>query len=161
MQVLQRFTERLTTFLIWIAGFFLGVMVLLTCANIFFRFVWVPVKGSVELVGYFGAVTTAFALGYTLLEKGHTAVDLFTLKYSKRTQRIIGAINSLICMIFFGIVFYQIVNYATILFRTGQVSETLQIIYYPFTYAVAFGFAVLVLALLTEFLKNFLEEEDD
>jgi hypothetical protein len=42
---------------------------------------------------------------------------------------------------------------ALVLMRVGELSETLRIIYYPFTLAVAFGCLVLCLALVTDFLK--------
>jgi hypothetical protein len=42
--------------------------------------------------------------------------------------------------------------------ETGEVTETLQIIYYPFTYAVAFGCLVLSLTLLTDFIRAWMPE---
>lgn len=69
-------------------------------------------------------------------------------------------INSLLCMGFFGIATWQIVKKATILLRTGEVTETLRIIYYPFTYAVALGCAVLSLTFFVEFLNTLFGTND-
>jgi len=135
-------------------------MILLTCANIFLRIFWVPVRGTFELMGYFGAVMTAFALGYTQIKRGHIAVDIVVLGFSKKKQRILNGINCLICMLFFGIAAWQIAKYATTLFVTGELTETLRIIYYPFTYGVALGCALLSLVFLTDFLKYFLKTEE-
>ncbi len=60
-------------------------------------------------------------------------------------------------MIFFGLAGWQIANYATILWRTGEVTETLRIIFYPFTYGVALGCMVLALVSLVDFLKVLVE----
>ena len=65
MTVLERISEFLNRVLAWMAGGFLAGIVLLTCANILLRIVWKPVMGTVELVGYSGAIVTGFALGYT------------------------------------------------------------------------------------------------
>jgi hypothetical protein len=39
--------------------------------------------------------------------------------------------------------------------KSGEVSETLKIIFHPFVYSVAVGFAVFSLTLIIDFLKNF------
>jgi hypothetical protein len=41
-----------------------------------------------------------------------------------------------------------------------EVSETLRIIYYPFTFAVAFGCLILSLALFTDLLKAILSQKE-
>lgn len=152
--MLDRITTFLNGILMGVAGLFLVAMIFLTCANVFLRVVWVPVSGTFELMGYFGAVLTAFALGYTQVKKGHIAVDIMVLGFSKRTQQILNTLNDAICTVFFAMVAWQIAKYAGTLWRTGEVTETLQIIYYPFTYGVAFGCAVLSLVFLTDFLKQ-------
>ncbi len=156
MDMLNRISEGLNRVLTWVAGFFLVIMILMTCANIFSRLVWVPVRGTFELMGFFGAVVTAFALGMTQMKKGHIAVDVLISTFSTRTRRLLSAVNSFIGMIFFGIAAWQVSLKATTLMKTGEVTETLRIIYYPFTYAVAFGCLVLALVLMTDFIKALL-----
>ena len=154
MEFLDKVAHVLNRVLIVIAGCALATMILMTCANIFLRIVWVPIKGTFELMGYFGAVITAFALGYTQIRKGHISVDILVVRFSGRTQRVIGAINHMVCMVFFALVAWRISRYATTLWETGEVTETLQIIYYPFTYGVALGCALLAFICLIEFLKS-------
>jgi len=160
MNALEKVTLFLNRLLIWIGGCFLVAMILLTCTNIFLRLVWVPVKGTFELMGYFGAITTAFALGYTQIKKGHISVDVLILSFSDKTRRILDVINSLICMVFFSFVAWQITKYAGILRSTGEVTETLRFPYYPFTYAVAAGCGVLALVFLTEFVKSIIPRKE-
>ena len=161
MAILEKISDYLNQIFIWIAGCSLAAMIILTCANIFLRTVWQPIIGTFELMGYLGAVLTAFALGYTQIRRGHIAVDIVVLGFSKKTQNILNGINCFICMVFFTIVSWQIAKYATILLKTGEVTETLRIIYYPFTYGVALGCAALSLVFLTDFLKFVLPREED
>ena len=158
MEALEKVTALLNRILIVVAGVVLAMMIFLTCANVFIRTVWVPIKGTYELMGYFGAVITALALGYTQVRQGHIAVDILVIRFSKRTQRILNAVNNLICAVFFALVAWRIAQYATTLLRTGEVTETLRIAYYPFTYSVSLGCAVLALVGLTEFLKSLIPE---
>jgi len=161
MVVLERISHLLNQILIFIAGIFLIAMIILTCANVFLRLVWIPVSGTFELMGYFGAVLTAFALAYTQTKKGHIAVDIVVLGFSKRTQKTLNAVNNIICMVFFSVVTWQIAKYAGTLWEMGEVTETLQIIYYPFTYGVAFGCAVLCMVFLIDFLKLVIKHGED
>ena len=125
------------------------------------RSVWVPVAGTFELMGYFGAIVTAFALGYTQISRGHIAVDILVLRFPEKTQRMLNSINYFICMVFFAIVAWQISRYGTTLWQTGEVTETLRVIYYPFTYGVALGCAVLSLVFLTDLVKSLFPGKED
>ena len=75
MEVLEKLIRLLDRILVFMAGLFLSLMIVLTCLNIIFRFTWIPIKGTFELMGFFGAIVTAFALGYTQLARGHIAVE--------------------------------------------------------------------------------------
>jgi TRAP-type C4-dicarboxylate transport system permease small subunit len=156
--VLDKINQALNQALMWLAMCFLVAMILLTCANIVLRLVWVPIRGTFELMGYGGAIVTAFALGYTQMKRAHVAVDILVLKCSKKTRNILDSVNDFICMIFFAVVAWQIAAYATTLWKTGEVTETLQIVYYPFAHAVALGCAILSLVFLTDFLKCVLQK---
>ena len=161
MVFLDKVTQILNQVLIWIGGLFLGIMIFLTCANIFLRLVWKPISGTFELMGYFGAIITAFALGYAQIKRTHIAVDILVIRFSKKTQKILNSINYFICMVFFAIVSWQVAKYATTLYSTGEVTETLGVIYYPFTYGVALGCALLSLVFFTDFLKSLFTEKED
>lgn len=161
MGALDKVSNFLNQALLWIAGFALVSMILMTGANIVIRIFWMPIRGTYELMGYFGAVVTAFALGYTQLGRGHIAVDILVLRFSERTQRILNGINYFICMVFFAIVAWQIAKYATTLWKTGEVTETLRIIYYPFTYGVSLGCFVLALVLLVDLLKLLIDDKEN
>jgi len=154
MDFLDQVSRFLNRILLWIAGFFMVAMVLLTCSDVFLRLVWVPIRGSVELVAYFSAIVTAFALGYTQMRKGHTSVDVVVNLFSDRVKRILGCVNSLICMTFFGIAAWRIAKWSTTIWNAGEVSETLHIVFYPFSYGVALGCAVLSLVFLTELVRS-------
>jgi len=135
-------------------GLFLVGMIVLTCANIFSRLIWVPLTGTFELMGFFGAIVTAFALGYTQLKRGHIAVDVLINTFPSRVKKALQVLSDAICCVFFLIAAWQIAVKATTLMNTGEVTETLQVIYYPFTYAVALGCLLLSLTLLTELIKT-------
>ena len=157
MLALEKISRILNLLFIWGAGICLAAMILITCANIFLRLVWIPIRGTYELMGFFGAIVTAFSLGYTQMKKAHTRVDILVDSFSNKTQVILNAVNQFICTIFFVIAGWFIAKYAATLWRTGEVTETLRIVYYPFTYGVAGGCFLIALVMFVEILKLFYE----
>ena len=155
MRVLEKISRILNRTFMLIAGAFMAAMILVTCANIFLRIVWVPIKGTFELMGFFGAVATAFVLGYTQLKKAHISVDILVNRFPQRIRTVLDGINYFVCMTFFAVLGWQIFRLATNIWKTGEVTETLRIVYYPFTYGVALGCFLLALVLLVDFLKLF------
>ena len=160
MDFLDRVSQFLNRTLIWIAGLFMVAMVLVTCADILLRIVWVPIRGSVELVAYFSAVVTAFALGYTQMRRGHISVDVVVNFFPTKLKRFLTSLNSTICMVFFSIVAWRIAKWSMTIWQTGEVSETLRIIFYPFSYGVALGCAVLSLVFLTDLVSSFRPQKE-
>jgi TRAP-type C4-dicarboxylate transport system permease small subunit len=160
MMFLNKISTFLNKILIWIGGLFLVSMILLACANIALRATWIPVRGTFELMGFFGAIVTAFALGDTQSKRGHIAVNVLIDTFPEDVQRVLNIINSTACMLFFGVATWQVARKATILLKTGEVTETLRIIYYPFTYAVAFGCAVLTLVFVTDLLNALIRQKN-
>ena len=161
MKVLNKLCDMLTRVLLWMGSFFLVTLIVLTCANIFFRLVWIPVKGTFELMGFFGALVTAFALSYTQMRRGHIAVDILINTFTKNTRKVVDIVNHTICCLFFCIAAWQIALKAGTLLNTGEVTETLRIIYYPFTYGVAFGCAALSLILFQDLVKTIISKTED
>jgi len=150
MNVIDTLISRLNGLLMFLGGLSLVFMIILTCSNIVFRVFWEPIRGTFELMGFSGAAVTAFALGYTQKQKGHIAVDILVNTFSAQKRKVLHSINGLICSIFFGAAAWQVAKKAATLLSSGEVTETLRIIYYPFTFCAAFGCGVLALVCLTE-----------
>lgn len=151
---LGRLSEGINRVLILVGGISLMGMMFLACANMFFRAVWVPVKGTFEIMGFLGAIVASFALGYTQMKKGHIAVDILVNRFPKKVQMILDSINYLLNSAFFGLIAWRIALWATTIWKSGEVSETLKMPYHPFIYGVAVGCGFLALVLFIDFLRS-------
>ncbi len=156
---LEKISNLLNKWFLWMGGAALLLMIGIACANMLLRPLGAPLKGAYELVGFLGALTIALALGYAQISGSHIAVDVLTTHYSKKMQRMINAISSFLCMIFFVLVSWQTAVFATTIWKRGETSETLRIIYHPFVYLVSICCGLLALVLLVDFLKSFATEE--
>jgi TRAP-type C4-dicarboxylate transport system permease small subunit len=141
-----------------------AVLLLMTIAttNAFLRIPLIKStwRGAYETVGFLGAIVIAFALGYTQKRKDHIVVDILTEKFPKRINRVLDAISYFITTIFFAIVSWQVFVWGMKISKSGEVSETLKIVFHPIIYCVALGFAVFSLTLIIDFLKSLKGKEN-
>jgi len=127
------------------------LMVVLACSNMVLRAVWVPVKGTFELMGFSGALAAAFALAATQRGKGHITVTLLKGHLPAWLEKTLVLFSFVLSGSFFLLVSWHCGQRALGIWRLGELSETLQVIYYPVVFAVALGFVALGLALVTDF----------
>jgi TRAP-type C4-dicarboxylate transport system permease small subunit len=126
------------------------VMMALTCADVFLRFFRMPIPGTYEIVSFMGAVAVSFAVAHTSVVKGHVAVDLVVQLLPKRTQAVIEGIITVFGIILFALIAWQSAIYALDCQRSGEVSLTLQMPFYPIIYGVAVGAVVICLVLIVD-----------
>ena len=150
MAILRKLNLYLNKALLYVSCAALFIMLLLGFGNMFFRTVWIPIKGSYELIGFLGALVASLPLGFAQIRKSHIAVDIVTDRYPIRMQHTVEAISYLVCAAFFLITAWKTASWGNIIRHSGEVSETLRIPYYPFVYAVAAGFVILSLALIVD-----------
>jgi len=161
MNTLERVNDFLNKILMFLGS--VAVLLLMSIATVnaslripFIKSTW---RGAYETVGFLGAIVIAFALGYTQKRKDHIVVDILTEKFPKKVNRILDGINYFITTIFFAIISWQVFVWGMKVSRSGEVSETLKIVFHPFIYSVAFGFAVFSLTLIIDFINNLRTKE--
>jgi TRAP-type C4-dicarboxylate transport system permease small subunit len=137
-------------------GVALLLLVLLATGNVGLRIFHIPYSGTYEIVSFLGAVVTASALAHTQRRKDHIVVDILSEKFPAPVKRALDTINYLATCLLFAVIAWRIWVWGDTIRSGGELSETLKIVYYPFVYFVALGFAVLAGVLLVDFLKTLL-----
>jgi TRAP-type C4-dicarboxylate transport system permease small subunit len=153
MESLSRAVRGINRTLVLLGGVALVAMMLLTSANIFLRTVWLPVRGTFEMMGFLGAVVVSFSLGYTQLSRGHIAVDVLFHRFPDGVVRFLTGVNCVICGGFFSLLAWQVGKKGLILMRTGEVSETLRIPFYPVAFGVSLGCGFLTVVFLADLVR--------
>lgn len=136
-----------------IAAMAIVAMMSLTCADVILRMFRKPIPGTYEIVSFLGAVAVSFAMAHTTAERGHVAVSLIVQLFPKRLQGIIEGVISIFGIILFGLIAWQSVLYGIDCQRSGEVSLTLQLPFYPVIYGLAVGAVVVCLVLLANLLE--------
>ena len=141
---------RVATFMYWIAGTAIIVMMVLTCADVLLRYFRHPIPGTYELVCFLSAVAASFAVAHTSVQKGHVSVSLVVRLFSPRIQAAIGVITTLFSVFLFAMLSWQSVLFANDLKAAKEVSMTIELPFYPFVYGMSFAAAMVCVVLLVD-----------
>lgn len=150
MQVKSKLVQYLNKCSLVIAGLVLLFMLFLTVLNTLMTFLGFPIKGSFELLGFGGAILGGLALGPTQAQDGHIRVTLFDGMWGTQATRVIQIISLFLSIFLFGVLGVKLVELAFSLYEFEELSQTLNIIFYPFVAIVALGVFLLVLNLLVQ-----------
>lgn len=159
MRILKTILNALYNVPIFIAGVAVLALMSLASINVGLRIIQMPYRGTYELVAFLGAIVTAFALGDTQRRKSHIVVDILSDRYPLWLKKIVEMIGHLISALFFLVIGWVIFSWGRQIAASGEVSETLKIIYYPFVYLVALGFVILSITLFMDFINTLGKKE--
>ena len=153
MEGLLKTVNGISRFLNLIAGVSLTFLMLLTIADVILRGFKRPVAGTYELVAFAGAVTIGFSVPMTSWLRGHIFVDFFILKFSQRVRNIFNIASRGVVIILFFLIGWNLVKYGMDLQKSGEVSLTLQMPFYPVAYGVGVCCFVQCLVLVCDIVK--------
>lgn len=154
MDHFNRIVNSLTKFCDRIAQAAVVAMLLLIVVNILGRKLWKPIYGTFDFVSFINTILVAFSIPYCALKKGHTQVDLVVERFSERVQGFIGGITGILGLGIFSLVTWQCVVFAIDMKRSGELSMTALVPFYPYVYGIAFGCALLGLVILADLIKS-------
>jgi len=112
-----------------------------------------PIQGTSEYLSFLAVLTIAFALAFSVIEKAHVQLDLFTGKLQRRLKAFVESIVAFLSLGLFVLLTWFNVRYGFQLQQSNELSMTQRIPVFPFAFAVAFACLPVCLYLLLEFLR--------
>jgi TRAP-type C4-dicarboxylate transport system permease small subunit len=126
----------------------------LSSADIFMRYLFnSPITGTYDVVSLMGAVLASFAMPYTMLQKGHVAVEVLIQSLSRTKQLIIETFTHFLGITLFLVLVWQAILLSRDMKEAGEVTPTLLVPFYPVVYCMAICFFLLSLAILVNLLN--------
>jgi TRAP-type C4-dicarboxylate transport system permease small subunit len=147
--------EGFSRFLNIIGGISLTFLMLLTVMDVILRTLRRPIVGTYELVAFSGAVVIGFALPFTSWVRAHIYVDFFILKFSKKVRNVFNFITRCLVIVLFFLIGWNLIKYGMDLQKSGEVSLTLQMPFYPVAYGVAIACFIQCLVMVCDIVKIF------
>lgn len=145
--------EKLGKFMQAISGVALVFIMLLTVSDVTLRLFGYPIVGTFEMVGLGGAIIIGFAIPITSWMRGHIFVDFFIQKFGGGTQATFNFVTRLMCIVLFVLIGYNLMIYAGELYKSGEVTLTRQLPFYPIAYGLGVCCFVQCLVLFCDLVK--------
>ncbi len=146
-------TRELCRFINLIGGIALTFIMSLTVADIILRFFRMPIVGTYELVAFSGAVVIGFAVPLTSWMRGHIYVDFLILRFSQKIRNFVNIVTRFLGIWLFIMIGWNLISYGMDLRKSGEVSLTLQIPFYPVAFGVGICCFIQCLVLFCDILK--------
>jgi TRAP-type C4-dicarboxylate transport system permease small subunit len=153
MEGYVKFVQKLSEMMNAIAGTALTFIMLLTVADVILRYFGMPIVGTFEMVGLGGAVAIGFGIPVTSFFRGHIFVDFFVQGLPRKVQNQVNFLTRLGGFALFLWIGYNLFIYSFDLFKSGEVSLTRQIPFYPIGYGIGICCFVQCLVLIGDMLK--------
>jgi len=153
MKLFLDFILRLSRLAQTIAGVALIGIIGLTVTDVTLRSLGRPIVGSYEIVALMGALVAGFSLPFTSWVRGHIYVDVLVQKLSRGARNGFHYATRVSGIIFFSLISWNLVKMGLDLQKSGEVSPTLQIPFYPIVYGVGICCLLQSLVLLGDIAK--------
>ncbi len=149
----QRFVYLLSRVMEVIAGIALVFMMALTTCDVILRAFGRPIIGTYEVVAFTGGVVIGFATPITSWVRGQIFVDFFYQKFPQFWQNVLNVATRILVLVLFIFTAFNLWRMASDMVRTGEVSLTLQLPFYPIAYGIGFAFVVQCLVVICDLMK--------
>lgn len=161
MRTFVAICKHLSGWMNGIAGAVLLIMMLLTVVDVVLRSVGHAIIGTYELVAIAGAVVVGFAVAQTSWDRGHIFVDFLIEKRSDAVKKAFFVSTRILGIAIFALLSWNLFLKAGHLHKSGEVSMTLRMPYYPAAYGLAFCFFVECLVLVADIFRKSHGENND
>ncbi|UCD29020.1 MAG: TRAP transporter small permease [Planctomycetota bacterium] len=157
-QLADRIIRQISRVMGMVAVIILVVMMLLTVAEVFLRYVFNrPILGCTEYIEYLMVFVGFLGLAWCASKGMHIKVELLVGRFSERAQEIFNTANALlviaICVVIIWRSFVES-NDARLIHWASTITN---IPWYPFYYVIALGFILLLLVMITVLVKSLIK----
>lgn len=143
----MKFIHALSRYAGYVATVVLGLMMLLTVADVFMRYFFnSPITGTTEITQLMMVIVVFLSLPWGGVTGSHVKVDLIVRRFGRKTRAIFDVVTLLLSLFIFAIIAWRS------LLESMQIETTTSLIgvpHAPFYYILTLGFALLTLVILT------------
>ena len=144
---------RLSKWANTLAGIALTVLMLITVTDVILRSLGRPIVGIFELVAFFGAIVIGFSLPFTSWVRGHIYVDILLTKLPPNGRSAVHLATRCMGLGLFLLIGWNLIKMGVDLSRSGEVSPTLQMPFYPVVYGIGAACLLQCLVLFCDIVK--------
>ena len=155
MRRFQKIVSVLSRFMGAIAGTTLVLVMLLTVLDVILRYFGYPIIGVYDLVALGGGIIIGFSMPLAAEKKVHVFMEMAVQGHSRIGKLVLNLATRLIVFGISFLVAWNLIRLGLGFRQTGEVSLTIQIVYYPIAIGLGVCFFIQMLVLLVEILQSF------
>ena len=155
MERLKTLVPLLSKLMAVIAGITLISVMLMTVLDVILRYFGQPITGIYDMVALGGAIVIGFSMPLAAERKVHVYMEMGLQAYGRTMKQILRLFSRLII---FGISFiaaWNLVRLGIGFRQTGEVSLTIQIVYYPIAIGLGICFFIQMLVIVMQIPQAF------
>jgi TRAP-type C4-dicarboxylate transport system permease small subunit len=137
-----------------IAGAVLAFLIVFTFCDVILRNLGHPITGSMEIIQYGGSIVFGFSIPYATWMGAQVLVDLITQKLAPKNRKGIEVATRIVGILLFLFVALNFFLYALDVRRTGELTASFKIPYYPFCFAISLSFLFQSLTVFCDLIKT-------
>jgi len=152
----MKIIHNLSRWFAYVATGVLGLMMLLTVADVFMRtFFNSPIMGTTEVTEFMMVIVVFPALAWCAVQRKHIKVDLLVSHLPPRVQTVIDSTT-----LFLALCTYIIITWHSMLEAMDVYTTTalLNLPHAPFYWVLTAGFTLFCLSIVTLLIENFMKE---
>lgn len=139
----------------YVATGMLGIMMMVTVADVFMRYVFNrPITGTKEISEFLLVIVVFLALAWCAVARKHVKVDLLMSRFSMRTQLIVDTITLLAVLGIYVIITWQSFLEST---EVDTITSIIKLPHSPLYWIMTLGFAIFCLAIISLVIENVIE----
>jgi TRAP-type C4-dicarboxylate transport system permease small subunit len=151
--IVGRFLTVTSKFLSAIGGAALTFMMFLTVADVLMRAGGHPILGTYEIVGLALALVIGFGIPKVSMDRGHVYMEFVVERLPKNWKAVMNTFTRLACIFLFLIIAYNLFSVGNEFHRSGEVSPTLKLPFFPVAYGVGVCCFIEVLVFINDIIK--------
>lgn len=144
---------KLSKWMNGIAACALTFIMLLTVSDVGLRLFGRPIVGTFELVGFAGAVVIGFGIPITSWDRGHIFVDFFIQRFPTKGQAVFNVATRIVGIGLFILIGWNLILMGFDLYKSGEVSLTRHLPFYPVAYGLGVCCFIQCLVLICDIVK--------
>lgn len=134
----EMFNRKLCLSVEWVGLFAFMLMMTVTTVDVLGTKVFLtPLPGALDIMMVAQLIAISFAIASTLFFGGHIQVEFFAMLFPKNIQTLIEIVVSLLGLVLFVLISWNLFKYGYDLKECGEVSPTIRLPLYPFAIAAA------------------------
>lgn len=154
MDRIERALGAVTKYFDYVSRIAIFALMALVTINVILRYVWTSISGTYDYVQLITAVAIGAAIAYTAYERGNIEIEMLMDRFPKRVQAIMASVMSFIALLFFVMATWRLVVLGRDMQAAGETTMTAYVPFAPFLYFIAVGFALMILALIAQFMRH-------